>query len=119
MPTAEPHCWCTLLLNPFGPCLHTTAITILLLSLIAHHCYNYTTNITNIDGGNFGLDWRDRDAGEKDLPRDAPVLLVVHGINGHSDEAYMLHALELAHSKGWRGVALLHRGCGGTVSCFL
>jgi predicted alpha/beta-fold hydrolase len=70
----------------------------------------------SIDGGNFGLDWRDRDAGEADLPRDAPVLLVVHGINGHSDEAYMLHALELAHSKGWRGVALLHRGCGGTVS---
>ena len=80
------------------------------LHALTTFCYN------DADGGSFALDWCDRGPGEGELPKAAPVLLVVHGINGHSDEGYVLFALDMAHRKGWRGVALLHRGCGGTVS---
>eukprot|EP00903_Cladosiphon_okamuranus_P020035 g18403.t1 len=66
------------------------------------------------DGGNFAMDWRNREAGQPDLPADAPTLLVIHGLNGHSEEACVLYSMENAHARGWRSVAMNHRGCGGT-----
>lgn len=39
------------------------------------------------------MDWRDRDAGEPDLAADTPTLLVIHGLNGHSDEACVLYSM--------------------------
>ncbi|CAM9223846.1 unnamed protein product [Discosporangium mesarthrocarpum] len=66
------------------------------------------------DGGNFALDWRNRDEGEPELSPLAPTVLVIHGLNGHSKEGYVLYAMDRAHSRGWRAVAMNHRGCGGT-----
>lgn len=45
------------------------------------------------DGGNFAMDWRNREAGQPDLPADAPTLLVIHGLNGHSEEACVLYSM--------------------------
>ncbi|CAN0076202.1 unnamed protein product [Ectocarpus sp. 12 AP-2014] len=66
------------------------------------------------DGGTFAMDWRNRDRDQPDLPADAPTLLVIHGLNGHSEEACVLYSMENAHKRGWRAVAMNHRGCGGT-----
>ncbi|CAN0373310.1 unnamed protein product [Ectocarpus sp. 12 AP-2014] len=66
------------------------------------------------------MDWRNRDRDQPDLPADAPTLLVIHGLNGHSEEACVLYSMvcvfvcENAHKRGWRAVAMNHRGCGGT-----
>ncbi|CAM9658270.1 unnamed protein product, partial [Choristocarpus tenellus] len=62
----------------------------------------------------FALDWRNRDEGESDLTPETPTVLVIHGLNGSSSEGCILYAMDLAHSRGWRAVAMNHRGCGGT-----
>lgn len=45
------------------------------------------------DGGSFAMDWRNRAAGSPDLAPDTPTLLVIHGLNGHSEEACVLYAM--------------------------
>ncbi|CAM9351489.1 unnamed protein product [Sphacelaria rigidula] len=60
------------------------------------------------------MDWSNLDATQPDLATDSPVLLVIHGLNGHSDEACVLYAMKCANERGWRSVAMNHRGCGGT-----
>lgn len=39
------------------------------------------------------MDWRNREPGQPDLPADAPILLVIHGLNGHSEEACVLYSM--------------------------
>ncbi|CAN0525611.1 unnamed protein product, partial [Ectocarpus sp. 8 AP-2014] len=73
-----------------------------------------STFFSHPDGGTFAMDWRNRDRDQPDLPADAPTLLVIHGLNGHSEEACVLYSMENAHKRGWRAVAMNHRGCGGT-----
>jgi abhydrolase domain-containing protein 1/3 len=69
--------------------------------------------ILSPDGGTAGLDWW-RGCDRLDFTRpDAPILLVLHGINGGSHEGYCKHACEGALSRGWRGVVLNYRGCNG------
>ncbi|KAF8820652.1 putative Embryogenesis-associated protein EMB8 [Cardiosporidium cionae] len=41
-----------------------------------------------------------------------PVFLAIHGINGHSEEAYIIQSMQLAAQQGWHAVAMNHRGCG-------
>ncbi|CAM9277406.1 unnamed protein product, partial [Chrysoparadoxa australica] len=90
----------------------------------AHTCLGYIKRgprqsltreiVRTWDGGNFALDWRDIGAHEADLNPGTPTLLLVHGLNGHSEEAYVLYMMEVARQAGWRAVAFNHRGCGGT-----
>lgn len=47
------------------------------------------------------------------LPLDAPVFIMLHGINGGSHEGPSKWAVATAASRGWRCVALNLRGCGG------
>ena len=47
------------------------------------------------------------------LPLDAPVFIMLHGINGGSHEGPTKWALATAAARGWRCVALNLRGCGG------
>jgi abhydrolase domain-containing protein 1/3 len=49
------------------------------------------------------------------LPLDAPVFIMLHGINGGSHEGPTKWAIATAASRGWRCVALNLRGCGGSV----
>lgn len=53
----------------------------------------FSTNFARSDGGNFAMDWRNRDDGQPDLPADAPTVLVIHGLNGHSEEACVLYSM--------------------------
>lgn len=61
------------------------------------------------DGGTLGLDWWDTPQ-LRSTPPDAPVLLLIHGINGGSHEGYVKWAAAAAAAKGWRAVALNLRG---------
>src|SRR5713101_209949 len=49
-------------------------------------------------------------------PRDRPTLVLVHGLEGSSESAYMLGIAERAFLAGWNAVRLNQRNCGGTES---
>ncbi|KAL6633875.1 hypothetical protein ACP70R_026546 [Stipagrostis hirtigluma subsp. patula] len=61
------------------------------------------------DDGAVALDWVSGD--ERALPRDAPVLILLPGLTGGSDDTYVRHMLMRARSKGWRVVVFNSRGC--------
>ena len=49
-------------------------------------------------------------------PQDRPTLVLVHGLEGSSESAYMLGLAERAFLTGWNAVRLNQRNCGGTES---
>ncbi len=49
-----------------------------------------------------------------DGPLASPQLLVLHGLEGSSERAYVRGLLSLAAGRGWRGAALNFRSCSGT-----
>jgi uncharacterized protein len=49
-------------------------------------------------------------------PKDRPTLVLVHGLEGSSESAYMLGLAERAFLAGWNAVRLNQRNCGGTES---
>ena len=58
------------------------------------------------DGDFVDLDWLDG-------PAAAPVLLVLHGLEGSARSHYVTGLLGEARARGWRGVALNFRSCSG------
>jgi hypothetical protein len=56
------------------------------------------------DGDALVVDWTDGPAG-------APVLLVLHGLEGSSGSGYAANLVRLAARRGWRGAALNFRSC--------
>src|ERR1051325_11593090 len=65
-----------------------------------------------LDDGDFvDLDWIDATASV-----DAPLLLVLHGLEGTSGSHYVGGLLHGARARGWRGVALNFRSCGGEIN---
>lgn len=58
------------------------------------------------DGDFVDLDWLDG-------PADAPVLLLLHGLEGSSTSHYASGMAALAGRRGWRAVVLNFRGCSG------
>jgi uncharacterized protein len=61
------------------------------------------------DGDFVDLDWIDGRA-------DAPLLLVLHGLEGSSRSHYVAGLLALARARGWRAVALNFRSCSGELN---
>ncbi|KAG8071643.1 hypothetical protein GUJ93_ZPchr0006g41466 [Zizania palustris] len=61
------------------------------------------------DDGAVSLDWVSGD--DRTLPLDAPVLILLPGLTGGSDDTYVRHMLMRARSKGWRVVVFNSRGC--------
>jgi len=47
-------------------------------------------------------------------PQERPTLVLVHGLEGSSDSAYMRGLAERAFAAGWNAVRLNQRNCGGT-----
>lgn len=45
-------------------------------------------------------------------PRPAPALVLVHGLEGHSEAGYMLTTTALALARGWHVLRMNVRGCG-------
>ncbi|CEM20095.1 unnamed protein product [Vitrella brassicaformis CCMP3155] len=70
------------------------------------------------DGGTICLDWHfaphpPTDPHQEDAPPPTPIILCIHGINGHSDESYLRHMLSYALENNMHAVALNLRGCAG------
>ncbi|XP_009762643.1 embryogenesis-associated protein EMB8 [Nicotiana tabacum] len=62
------------------------------------------------DDGSVALDWVSGD--DRRLPADSPLLILLPGLTGGSDDSYVRHMLMRARSKGWRVVVFNSRGCG-------
>ncbi|KAM7494398.1 hypothetical protein LguiB_029007 [Lonicera macranthoides] len=62
------------------------------------------------DGGAVALDWVSGD--QRLLPSVSPVLILLPGLTGGSDDTYVRHMLLRARSEGWRVVVFNSRGCG-------
>ncbi|XP_020590731.1 embryogenesis-associated protein EMB8 [Phalaenopsis equestris] len=61
------------------------------------------------DDGAIALDWLYGD--EIGLPADSPVLVLLPGLTGGSQDTYVRHMLIRARKKGWRVVIFNSRGC--------
>ena len=58
------------------------------------------------DGDFLDLDWVDN-------PADAPLVVLFHGLEGHSRGFYSLALMNQIKHRGWRGVVVHFRGCSG------
>lgn len=67
--------------------------------------------VTLPDGDTTAADW----AGltYREAPADAPLLIVLHGLEGSSESSYARWLLHESAARGWRAVVLHFRDCGG------
>jgi predicted alpha/beta-fold hydrolase len=65
--------------------------------------------VTTRDGDFVDLDW------QEGAP-DAPLVLVLHGLEGCSRSHYVVGVLDLAGALGWRGAVLNFRSCSGELN---
>ncbi|KAL7607989.1 embryogenesis-associated protein EMB8 [Lactuca sativa] len=61
------------------------------------------------DDGTVTLDWVSGDT--RNLPETSPILLLLPGLSGGSQDAYVRHMLVRARNRGWRVVVFNSRGC--------
>lgn len=59
------------------------------------------------------------DVDRMDGPRDAPLLVALHGLEGSSSAHYIRGLLAQGFARGWRGLALNFRGCSGDMNRLL
>ncbi|KAJ4890217.1 esterase/lipase/thioesterase family protein [Raphanus sativus] len=62
------------------------------------------------DNGSVALDWVAGD--DTSLPPESPILILLPGLTGGSQDSYVRHMLLRARSKKWRCVVFNSRGCG-------
>ncbi|KAF4389449.1 embryogenesis-associated protein EMB8 [Cannabis sativa] len=62
------------------------------------------------DDGSVALDWVSGD--DRSLSPDSPLLILLPGLTGGSDDSYVRHMILRAKRKGWRVVVFNSRGCG-------
>ena len=67
--------------------------------------------VTTRDGDFVDLDWADGADGP-----GAPLLLVLHGLEGSSDSHYAQSLMALALARRWRAVTLNFRSCSGELN---
>jgi predicted alpha/beta-fold hydrolase len=58
------------------------------------------------DGDFLDFDWAD-------TAPDAPVVVLLHGLEGSSDSPYARHLMHALRARGWNGVVAHFRGCSG------
>ncbi|GAB1221434.1 hypothetical protein ENUP19_0080G0081 [Entamoeba nuttalli] len=70
------------------------------------------TMVNAPDGGEFAMDWGQN---QEQLPEDAPILLIFHGLAGGCREPYIQRNSFYAMKEGYRCCVLTNRGCAGTT----
>lgn len=66
--------------------------------------------------GTVALDWTENPATVlKAAQHGVPIVLLLHGVTGGSQEAYVGHLAESIHNRGWLAVVLNQRGCGDSA----
>jgi len=61
------------------------------------------------DGDITAVDWM---IAADDLPDAAPILIILHGLEGSADSSYARMLMEAAYERGWRSCVLHFRDCG-------
>lgn len=61
------------------------------------------------DGDVTAVDWH---VHSDDLPETAPLLVILHGLEGSADSSYARMLMEAAFDRGWRSCVLHFRDCG-------
>jgi predicted alpha/beta-fold hydrolase len=65
--------------------------------------------VSTADGDFIDLDWLEG-------PAAAPLVIMLHGLEGSTRSHYVTGLLRLVQARGWRGVALNFRGCSGEAN---
>lgn len=67
------------------------------------------------DGGTVALDWpfegENVELWNRELPVNSPILILLPGLTGGSDDSYVRHMLLRARKHGWHSVVFNSRGC--------
>ena len=66
--------------------------------------------VTTHDGDFWDIDWL---ASDSRVARDAPLVVLFHGLEGSAQSHYSLLLMQELAARGWRGVVPHFRGCGG------
>ena len=69
--------------------------------------------VTMPDSGTVALDWS-RELSQEALAQTEgrPIVIILHGVTGGSQESYVTHVAEEVERKGWVSVVFNQRGCG-------